>query len=121
MMSTGRKTAMSIRSIRVSKHLGFETAVSATHFANGQPRRIFVLSPANTSGLRGGQLLADVSKSALMERLRHRGAPLGEIFSFISGLYFRGKLAYARAYNDPPQRIPGALVITPCGGLVSPD
>jgi len=56
-----------------------------------------------------------------MERLRHRGAPLGEIFAFISGLYFRGKLAYARAYSDPPLRLPGVLVITASGGLVSPD
>jgi hypothetical protein len=85
------------------------------------PRRIFVLSPANAAGLRGKLLLSRVSQAPLMEQLRHRGAPLGEIFSFISGLYFRGKLAYARAYNDPPRRIPGVLVITASGGLVSPD
>jgi hypothetical protein len=28
-------------------------------------------------------------------RLREQGAPLGEVFSFLSGLYFRGKLTYA--------------------------
>jgi len=46
---------------------------------------------------------------------------LGEVFSFISGLYFRGKLAYARAYADPPPGVPGIMVITAARGLVSPD
>ena len=31
------------------------------------------------------------------------GAPLGEVFSFLSGLYFRGKLAYARAFASVPE------------------
>ena len=30
------------------------------------------------------------------------GAPIGDVFSFMSGLYFRGKLAYARAFASPP-------------------
>ena len=30
------------------------------------------------------------------------GAPMGDVFSFMSGLYFRGKLAYARAFATPP-------------------
>jgi hypothetical protein len=57
----------------------------------------------------------------LAQQLRGEGAPLGEVFSFISGLYFRGKLAYARAYADPPAGVPGILVITAARGLVSPD
>jgi len=61
------------------------------------------------------------TRSVLADRLRDGGAPLGEIFSFISGLYFRGKLAYARAYAGPPPGIPGVVVITTSGGLVSPD
>ena len=84
-------------------------------------RRIFLLSPANASGIRGKLLLKDTSHSPLADRLRDGGAPLGEIFTFISGLYFRGKLAYARAYADPPPGIPGVAVITASGGLVSPD
>jgi hypothetical protein len=60
-------------------------------------------------------------QSELGGRLRGEGAPLGEIFSFISGLYFRGKLAYARAFADAPPQVPGAFVITACGGLVPPD
>jgi hypothetical protein len=49
------------------------------------------------------------------------GAPLGEVFSFLSGLYFRGKLAYSRAFARPPRGLPGALVITPSEGLRYPD
>ena len=63
----------------------------------------------------------------LAERLRTRhGAPLGDVFAFLSGLYFRGKLAYARAFAQPPDPespIGGAgiFVITPTAGLRSPD
>jgi hypothetical protein len=56
---------------------------------------------------------------ALAESLRSpEGAPLGDVFSFLSGLYFRGKLAYARAFADPPAGLPGALVITTGRGLL---
>lgn len=60
-------------------------------------------------------------QSELAIRMAKGGVPLGEIFSFISGLYFRGKLAYARAFAVPPLRVPGISVITASGGLVSPD
>jgi hypothetical protein len=41
------------------------------------------------------------------------------VYAFLSGLYFRGKLAYARATAERT----GATVhvITPCRGLLSPD
>jgi hypothetical protein len=90
-------------------------------FSRSSRSRIFLLSPANAAGLRGNLLLKDTIRSPLADRLRDGGAPLGEIFTFISGLYFRGKLAYARAYADPPLGIPGAVVITASGGLASPD
>lgn len=48
------------------------------------------------------------------------GASLGEVFRFASGLYFRGKLAYAAAFARPPAGVPGALVIAPGAGLVDP-
>jgi hypothetical protein len=54
-------------------------------------------------------------------RLRDKGVPLGELFTFLSGLYFRGKIAYATAFADPPPSCPGVLVITPCRGLVPPE
>jgi hypothetical protein len=47
--------------------------------------------------------------------------PIGELFAFLSGLYFRGKLAYASRFSAPPHGIPGVLVITPNMGLVSAD
>ena len=56
----------------------------------------------------------------LARRLRDNGVPLGELFSFISGLYFRGKLAYARAFSPPPA-LSGTFIITATGGLVPPE
>jgi hypothetical protein len=46
------------------------------------------------------------------------GAPVGEVFRFASGLYFRGKLAYALAFGRPPPGGCGALVIAPGAGLI---
>jgi hypothetical protein len=60
-------------------------------------------------------------------RLRSaEGAPIGDVFCFMSGLYFRGKLAYARAFAAPPDpgsEVSGAgvFVITPNAGLRTPD
>ena len=57
----------------------------------------------------------------LAQKLRTaRGAPIGEVFSFLSGLYFRGKLAYARAFASTAYR-DAVLVITPTRGLVPCD
>ena len=83
--------------------------------------RVFLLSPASTSGKRCQQLLAGDASFELARRMRHEGASLGEIFSFLSALYFRGKLTYARRFAAPPEGCPGVLVITPNRGLVSPD
>lgn len=49
-------------------------------------------------------------------------APIGDVFQFLSGLYFRGKLAYARRFARPPQELPsGVFVITTGAGLVEAD
>src|SRR6187401_3331831 len=70
--------------------------------ANSMPR-VFLLSPANCSGRRAKQVLSPRSSFDLAERLRSReGAPLGDVFAFVSGLYFRGKLTYARRFAAPP-------------------
>lgn len=53
-------------------------------------------------------------------RLRNGMATVAEIYSFISGLYFRGKIAYAEAFAAPPPGVPPALVIVPGFGLVPP-
>ena len=85
------------------------------------PRRVFLLSPANIAGIRARFVMREDADFEMAVRLRQRGVPLGELFGFISGLYFRGKWAYARAFCDVPPNIHGALVITSNGGLVSPD
>ena len=46
---------------------------------------------------------------------------IGEVFAFISGLYFRGKLAYTQAFSAPPPGVPGAFVIAAGLGLVPPE
>jgi hypothetical protein len=87
---------------------------------------VFLLSPANCNGLRARQLLSDRASFPLATQLRSAsGAPLGDVFSFVSGLYFRGKLAYARRFASPCDaggRVePGVHVITPGAGLRGPD
>ena len=85
--------------------------------------RIFLLSPANCSGLRAKMVLSERAQFDLAVRLRSGdGAALGEVFAFVSGLYFKGKLAYAMAFASPPEpgadlTGSGALVITPTAGL----
>ncbi len=49
------------------------------------------------------------------------GAPLGEVFSFVSGLYFRGKATYARQFGRAPSGLSSAHVLTAGGGLVPLD
>jgi len=85
------------------------------------PSRVFLLSPANTSALRGQLLLNKDSQFELAHRIRGQGAPLGEIFSFISSLYFRGKLAYAKAFGNSPPGVPPMLTLTTSRGLLSPE
>jgi hypothetical protein len=91
------------------------------------PSRVFLLSPAHCGGRRATQVLSPKAAFTLAAALRSSdGAPLGELFSFISGLYFRGKLTYARRFAQPPDpssAIAGAgiHVITPNAGLRSPD
>jgi hypothetical protein len=83
--------------------------------------RIFLLSPANCAGTRAGFLLRKNARSALAQRLRSGGATLGEVFTFMSGLYFRGKLAYARAFAAPPDGVAGVHLIVPGLGLRAPE
>jgi hypothetical protein len=85
------------------------------------PSRVFLLSPANTSALRGQLLLNKDSQFELADRIRRQGAPLGEIFSFISSLYFRGKLAYAKAFENSLPGTPPMLVLTTSRGLLPPE
>ena len=82
--------------------------------------RIFLLSPANAAGVKGQRLLNSTSQCDLALRLRNSGAPLGEVYRFISSLYFRGKLAYAERFQNPPRGVAGVHIITG-GGLMLPE
>ena len=80
--------------------------------------RTFLLSPAFSGGRRAQMLLNERAQFDLARRL-HAGksVSLGEVFTFLSGLYFRGKLAYANAFARPD--VSRVLVITPTRGLVA--
>ena len=88
---------------------------------NSAQQRIFLLSPAHCGGRRAQMLVNETARFELATRLRESGATIGEIFAFLSGLYFRGKLAYSVAFARPPAGWPGALVITTNRGLVPPE
>jgi hypothetical protein len=68
-------------------------------------------------------VMSERAQFDLAVRLRERrGVALGEVFAFVSGLYFKGKLAYALEFARPPEPgLPltgsGALVITPTSGV----
>ncbi len=89
--------------------------------------RVFLLSPANCGGIRAGMMTSPAAGFALARQLQGGdGAPLGDVFSFVSGLYFRGKLAYARRFARPPDPddpvvAGGVLVMTPSAGLRAVD
>ena len=91
--------------------------------------RIFLLSPAHCGGKRAKQVLSPKAAFPLAEQLRSKeGARLGDIFSFVSGLYFRGKLTYARRFAAPDNVAgpagpsgSGIHIITANAGLREPD
>lgn len=73
--------------------------------------RVFLLSPANCRGRRAQQVLSPKATFPVAARLRTEGVPIGDLFAHMSGLYFRGKITYARKFGR-------AFVITPDQGLV---
>lgn len=86
------------------------------------PNRVFLLSPADCGGKRARRLLQGSPTSEVAGRLRESGGmPVGELFTCISSLYFRAKLAYARQFAAPPLRCPEVMVIVPGFGLLGPD
>ena len=82
------------------------------------PPRVFLLSPARAGGERMGLLMSPRANFPLAWQFQRSGAPLGEVFQFASGLYFRGKLAYARAFGRAPPGGSGALAIVPGRGMM---
>jgi hypothetical protein len=83
------------------------------------PHRIFLLSPARCGGKRAAMLYSERAAFDLAVCLRKpEGVAVGEVFSFLSGLYFRGKLAYATSFSSPPPDLAGAYAITSNRGLL---
>lgn len=95
-----------------------EPRVGKARFAT-LPYRIFLLSPAYAGGRRAQMILSERAEFDLAKKLRSkRGATIAEVFTFLSSLYFRGKIAYANAFARPLPGKPGVFVITPTRGLV---
>jgi hypothetical protein len=81
--------------------------------------RTFLLSPANLNGIRAKQLMSPRAKfDAALRYQSEEGVPIGDAFAFMSALYFRGKIAYARHFAEAPERV---FVIAPGFGLVNAD
>ena len=82
-------------------------------------RRLFLLSPAKVSGLRAKLLLNKRAPFPLAREFHRAGLPLADVFTFASGLYFRGKITYARHFARAAD---GDVirVITANAGLLDP-
>ena len=80
-------------------------ALELTAALPASPYRVFLLSPADCSGKRARLLQNPEPGHDLGRRLHAGGAELGEVFAFVSSLYFRGKLAYARAFARTPEGV----------------
>ena len=83
--------------------------------------RIFLLSPARIGGRRSELLLREDASFDAAIRLREGAVTLGEVYTFISGLYFRGKMAYVQSFANAPAGVPPAFVIVPGLGLLPLD
>jgi len=86
-------------------------------------RKVFLLSPARVGGARANLLLNPEATFPLALRFRREGLPLADVFAFTSGLYFRGKILYARRFIEPAGEADGGgiRVITANAGLLDPD
>lgn len=83
---------------------------------------VFLLSPASCGGRRAELLFGGAGSFPLAERLRAGEAVrLDDAFTWLSGLYFRGKARYAERFASPPAGVPGIQVITTNRGLLPPD
>ena len=84
--------------------------------------QVFILSPARCDGERAKLLLSGAATFPLAIALREGpGAEIGEVFSFLSSLYFRGKLTYARAFASRTRTAPPIQIVTTDRGLVPPE
>jgi hypothetical protein len=120
---TGQTQAVKLRRAksRIAIRLISNGRSSVQSAGQPAPQRIFLLSPANAGGERARLVLSDRAEFDLAQRLRTGRATLGEVFAFISGLYFRGKLEYAQAFARAPEGMPGSFIIVAGRGLLPPE
>ena len=87
------------------------------------PPTIFLLSPADVSATRAKQMMSPrATFSAAIAYRSAEGVTIEDAFSFMSALYFRGKIAYAKRFAAPPDGVDGGVyVIAPGCGLVPPS
>lgn len=79
---------------------------------------MFLISPANLNAVRGSRLLSPDAKSRMALAIKSRTGPgLGEVYTYVSQLYFRGKLQYSLHFGGPER----TRIIVPGFGLVGPD
>src|SRR5438477_10330555 len=115
-MHSGKAGAVTTVCARMSarsrwRSRGYDVAMSRA--------RLFLLSPAHCGGERAKLIYRPEARFELAMQLRTpMGASIGTTFSFLSGLYFRGKLAYAQRFANPPPGACGDLVITTNRGLI---
>jgi hypothetical protein len=83
--------------------------------------RVFLLSPARAGGRRAQLLTRPEATFELARQTQIGDASLGDVFTFCSGLYFRGKLTYGRKFARPPAGLAGVQIITPSRGLLSAE
>ena len=89
---------MSVRARTARAHANPSPTLVYNQEAMSARAHVFLLSPAYCGGRRAGMLIRPGATSDLAARLRSGSLTLGEAFTFLSGLYFRGKLTYARAF-----------------------
>jgi hypothetical protein len=87
----------------------------------GEMNRVFLLSPAHSGGKRAAMLIRPGATFELARQVQIGAARLGDVFAFCSGLYFRGKLAYANRFAEPPDNFSKVQIITSSRGLVAPE
>ncbi|MEA3207460.1 MAG: hypothetical protein QOE70_517 [Chthoniobacter sp.] len=80
--------------------------------------RVFLLSPAHSGGKRAAMLTRPGASFELARQVQIGAATLGDVFTFCSGLYFRGKLTCARHFAQSSMAV---RIITPSRGLVMAD
>jgi len=83
-------------------------------------RKLLLLAPAKVTGQRAKMLLNPDAPFALAREFHRQGLALADVFAFTSGLYFRGKITYAR-WLASAQKDVDVRLITANAGLVPPE